>query len=306
MDALPDFEEGRSTYRPPRFQKMVSRNRGIPKKGSSSRNTKGYDCCHKCRKPGHFIKDCPLHNQVHYKHNADKVGKRNLVPDRKFKKRDVADNIIKQALVAVGDSSRESEGDNEKEDTFMMAAERKAAKYDSLFALMAKSDEDEEDDDDEVNFFDVQRNLKYYSSKKLMALANILINAYHSLIKEKDALTKKFATIGYERDNLVVVVVNLKETIECVRKEKEVLTKKVVNIEHERDDLSVVGVDLKKTIEELKKESRLGNTQKGKKVASEAYIKLSVKSSLCAELEKNKQLQEELGRVKSDLEKSPK
>ncbi|XP_070005826.1 uncharacterized protein [Nicotiana sylvestris] len=56
-------------------------------------------------------------------------------------------------------------------------------------------------------------------------------------------------------------------------------------------------------------ESRPENSQKGKEVASEAHIKLesdlnSVKSSLCAELEKNKQLQEELGRVKSDLEKS--
>nr|XP_009766325.1 PREDICTED: uncharacterized protein LOC104217716 [Nicotiana sylvestris] len=177
-----------------------------------------------------------------------------------------------------------------------------------------------------------------------MSLANVLIDAYHGLINDKDdltvelgeaeqsredlevrvvnleetieslkkekyALTEKIANIGHARDNLVVVVVNLKDTIDCVRKEKEVLTEKVVNIEHERDDLSVVGVDLKKTIEELKMESRPGNTQKGKKVASEAYIKLeselnSVKSSLCVELEKNKQLQEELGRVKSDLEKS--
>ncbi|XP_070006949.1 uncharacterized protein [Nicotiana sylvestris] len=293
---------------------MVSRNGGIPKKGSSSRNTKGYDCCHKCRITGHFIKGYPLHNQVHYKHNANK-----------------------------GYFSSESEGENEKEDTSVMAAESKSAKYDSVFALIEKSDEDEEEDDDEVNFFDVRRNLKYYSPKKLMSLANVLIDAYHSLIndkddltvelgeaeqlredlkvrvvdleetieslkKEKDALTKKIANIGHERDNLVVVVINLKETIEYVRKEKEVLTEKFVNIDHERDDLSIVGVDLKKTIEELKMESRPGNTQKGKKVASEAYIKLeselnSVKSSLCAELEKNKQLQEELGRVKSDLEK---
>jgi len=168
---------------------MVSRNRGIPKKGSSSRNTKGYDCCHKCRKTGHLIKDSPFHNQVHYKHNADKVGKRNLVPDRKFKRRDVADNIVKQALAAWGDSSSESEGDNEKEDTSMMAAERKAAKYESIFALMAKSDEDEEDDDDEVNFLDVQRNLKSYSKKKLVSLANVLIDAYHNLKRMKKMMT---------------------------------------------------------------------------------------------------------------------
>ncbi|XP_070007424.1 uncharacterized protein [Nicotiana sylvestris] len=51
------------------------------------------------------------------------------------------------------------------------------------------------------------------------------------------------------------------------------------------------------------------NTQKGKEVASKAHLKLEnklklVKSSLCAELEKNKQLQEKLGRLKSDIEKS--
>ncbi|XP_070041489.1 uncharacterized protein [Nicotiana tomentosiformis] len=45
-----------------RFQKMVCRNGGIPKKGSSSR-PKGYDCCQKCEKPRNIIKDCPLHKQ---------------------------------------------------------------------------------------------------------------------------------------------------------------------------------------------------------------------------------------------------
>ncbi|XP_075076411.1 uncharacterized protein LOC142163060 [Nicotiana tabacum] len=106
-------------------------------------------------------------------------------------------------------------------------------------------------------------------------------------------------------------LVDLKKTIECVRKEKEILTERVANIEHERDDLLVVVVDLKEILGELKMESRPENPQKGKVVASEAHIKLEselnlVKSSLCVELEKNKQIQEELGRVKSDLEKSRK
>ncbi|XP_070031583.1 uncharacterized protein [Nicotiana tomentosiformis] len=177
-----------------------------------------------------------------------------------------------------------------------------------------------------------------------MSLENVLIDAYHSLIndkyaltvelgeaeqtrdelviivvdlketienlkKEKDALDKKIAHIEHERDYLMVDVVDLKETFECVRKEKEVLAERVTNIEHKRDDLLVVVVDLKETIGEPKIESRPENSQKGKAVASEVHIKLeselnSVKSSLCAELEKNKQLHEELGRVMSDLEKS--
>ncbi|XP_070035441.1 uncharacterized protein [Nicotiana tomentosiformis] len=78
-----------------RFQKMIQKHGGIPKKGSSSRNFKGNDCCHKCRKSGHFIKDCPPYKQDHYKTNTDKVAKINQVPDRKFKRRDIVDNMMK-------------------------------------------------------------------------------------------------------------------------------------------------------------------------------------------------------------------
>ncbi|XP_070032745.1 uncharacterized protein [Nicotiana tomentosiformis] len=203
-----------------------------------------------------------------------------------------------------------------------MAIESEATEYDSIFALMAQSDNDEDYDDDEVNFLDVRRNQKFYSPKKLMSLENVLIDTYHSLIndkyaltmelgeveqtkdelvimvvdlketienlkKEKDALDEKIANIEHERDDLMVAMVDLKETCECVRKEKEILDERVTNIEHESDDLLVVVVDLKETIGEPKIESRPENSQKGKEVASEAHIKL-----------------EKLGRVKSDLEKS--
>ncbi|XP_070005419.1 uncharacterized protein [Nicotiana sylvestris] len=221
-----------------------------------------------------------------------------------------------------------------------MAVENEATEYYSIFALMAQSDEDE----DEINFLDVQRNMKSYSPKKLMSLANMLIDAYHSLINDKDALTmelreaeqtrddlvvvvvdlkeiienlkkeknaleEKIASIEHERDDLMMVVVDLKETIECPSKEKETLTKRVAIIEQERDDLVVVVVNLKETIEEFKIVIGLKTLKNGKEVASEAQIKLEnelnlVKTSLCVELEKNKQLQEELGKVKSNLKKS--
>nr|XP_009618787.1 uncharacterized protein LOC104110921 [Nicotiana tomentosiformis] len=111
------------------------------------------------------------------------------------------------------------------------------------------------------------------------------------------------------RDDLIVVVVDLKETVGCIKKEKEALTEKADSIEHERYDLLVVVVYLKDTIEELNGEGRHEILKKGKEVANETHLRLedeikSVKSSLCIELEKNKQLQEELSRVKSDLEKS--
>ncbi|XP_070036589.1 uncharacterized protein [Nicotiana tomentosiformis] len=265
---------------------MVHRNGGIPKRGSSSK-PKGYDLCHKCGKPGQFIKDCPLLKKDQYKHNTYKATKRNPVPDKRFKKKNAADNVVKQTLAAWGDSSSESEEDDDQGDSSMMARESKATEYDSIFALMAQSEND--DDDDEVNFLDVQRNL--------------------NLINDKNALTVELGYIEHERDDLLVVVVDLKETIECVKKEKEALTEKVANIEHDRDDLLVVVIDLKETIEELKGEGRHEILQKGKEVADETHLRLEdeiklVKSSLCVELEKNKQLQEELSRVKSDLEKS--
>ncbi|XP_070020263.1 intracellular protein transport protein USO1-like [Nicotiana sylvestris] len=337
-------EDAGIAYLTKRFQKVVRRNEGIPKRGSSSK-IKGYDLCHKCGKPGHFIKDFPLLKQDQYKYNTNKAAKRNQVPNKQFKRKDAADNVVKQTLAIWGDSSSKSEEDDNQGDSSMMEVESETTEYDSIFSLIAKSDNDEDDDDDdEVNFLDVQRNLKSYSLKKLMSLANVLIYMCHSLIndkdalivelgeakqlrddlvvvvvdlketieslnKEKDALTKKIANIEHARDDLVVFVVDLKETIECVKKEKEILIERVSNIKHQRDDLLVVVVDLKEIIEELKRESRPGNTQKGKEVVSEAHLRLedelkSVKSSLCAELEKNRQLQEDLGKVKNDLEKS--
>ncbi|XP_070015612.1 uncharacterized protein [Nicotiana sylvestris] len=175
--------------------------------------------------------------------------------------------------------------------------------------MMGKDEED--DDEDEVNLLDVQRNLKSYSQKKLISLANILIDAYHNLINDKNVLTMELGEIERERDNLVVVMDDLKKTIEGLKRENDILTERITNIEHERDDLLVVVVDLKETIEELRRKNSPVNTHKGKEVASEAHLRLenelkSAKSSLCAELEKNRQLQADLGRVKSDLEKSRK
>ncbi|XP_070042464.1 uncharacterized protein [Nicotiana tomentosiformis] len=239
----------------------------------------------------------------------DKAAKKNPVPDKRFKRKEIANNVVKQALAAWGDSSSESGEDDAQGDTSVMVVESKTADYDSIFALMAKSNDDENNDDDEVNFLDVQRNMKSYSQKKLISLVNILIGAYHNLINDKNALTIELGEVENERDDLVIVVVGLKETIKDLMKEKSVMIKKVEDVEYERYDLLVVVMDLKETIEKLKRENSSGTVQKGNKVASETHIKLenklkSVKSSLCAELERNRQLQEDLGRVKNDLEKS--
>ncbi|XP_070051363.1 uncharacterized protein [Nicotiana tomentosiformis] len=190
-----------------------------------------------------------------------KMPKRNPVPDKCFKRKNATDNVVKQALAAWGESSSESEKENDHGDSSMMAVESEATEYDSIFSLMDQSDDDEDDDDDEETI----ENLK----------------------KEKDALDEKIAHIEHERDDLMVAVVDLKETFECVRKEKEVLAERVANIEHERDDLLVVVVDLKETIGEPKIESRLENSQKGKEVPSEAHIKLEKLGRVKSDLEKS-------------------
>ncbi|XP_070004499.1 spindle pole body component 110-like [Nicotiana sylvestris] len=237
---------------------------------------------------------------------------------------------------SMGGSSSESEDETDAGDSSMIVAKSEENEYDSTFALMAQSDDDKNDDNNEVNFRDVQRKLKSYSPKKLMSLANVLIDAYHNLLedkdalilelgeveqirddlvvcvvdlketicelkKEKDVLTKKISNLEHKRDDLVVVVVDHKETIENFSKEKEALVKTVTEIEEERDDLLVVSADLRETMEVLGTKSKPGNTGKGKEIASEEHIRLenelkAVRTRMCVETEKNKHLQTELER----------
>ncbi|XP_070016967.1 uncharacterized protein [Nicotiana sylvestris] len=337
-------EDSDMAYLTKRFQKMVRRNGDIPKWGSSSK-TRNNDLCHGCGKSGHFIKDCSFAKQEQYKQNPDKAGERNLVPEKRFNRKSVADNIVKQALAAWGDSSSESERESDVENSSMIVLETEATKYDSLFALMAQSyDDDEEDEDDEVNFRDVQRNLKSYSSKKLRSLSNVLIDAYYNLVNDKETLTielgeaeqsrddlvvcivdlnetianlkldrealnEKITSVKNKRDDLMVVVVDLNETIEGLNNKKHTLEEKISSTEKERDDLLVICADLEETIEGLNREHKNINLVKGKEVASESHILLekeltTVKTSLCSELERNQQLQTELEKVRNDLEKS--
>ncbi|XP_070014925.1 uncharacterized protein [Nicotiana sylvestris] len=263
--------------------------------------------------------------------------------EKRFNRKSAADNIVKQDLAAWGDFSSESKRESDAEKSSMMAMETEAAKYDSLFALMAQSNDDE-DEDDEVNFRDFQINLKSYSSKKLRSLSNVLIYAYYSLVndkeiltielreaeqsrddllvcvvdlnetianleQEKEALNEKITSVENERDDLMVVVVDLKETIQGLSNEKHTLEEKVASSEEERDDLLVTCIDIEETIEGLNREHRNVSLGKGKEVASESHILLEkeltvVKTILYSELERNQQLQTELEKVRNDLEKS--
>ncbi|XP_070037073.1 uncharacterized protein [Nicotiana tomentosiformis] len=180
--------------------------------------------------------------------------------------------MVKQALAAWRDSYSESESEDDQGDTSVMAIENESSEYDSIFALMAKSDNDEDKEEDEVNFFNIQRNLKIYSQKKLMSLANVLIDAYHSLINEKKSLTEEISDVKQERDDMVVTILNLKEQVEEVTRENILLKNQM---------------------------EKWMNNPKGKEAASEAQLDLDnelkkVKTSLATELEKNRELQEDL------------
>nr|XP_016497295.1 PREDICTED: uncharacterized protein LOC107816123 [Nicotiana tabacum] len=231
---------------------MVRRNGGILKRGNSSK-PKNYDLCHKCGKPGHFIKDCPLLKQEHSKYNPKKAAKRNSVPDKDFKRKGSADNVVKQALAAWGDSSSEFEDETDVGDSSMMAVETSVfidsyhSHVEDKDALTLELGEAEQTRDDLV-----------------MCVVD-LKETICELKKENFVLTEKIANIEHERDDLVVVVVDHKETIENFKKEREALMKRVTEIEEERDDLLVVIANLRKTIEGLGTESKPGNSKKEKR-----------------------------------------
>ncbi|XP_070012926.1 uncharacterized protein [Nicotiana sylvestris] len=303
-------EDSDMAYLTKRIQKIVRRNGEMLRRGSFSK-PKNYDLCHKCGKPGHFIKDYPLLKQVFSKYNPEKADKRNPISLKEFKRKRFVDNVVKHALAAWG---------------------------------IPLVNDDKNNGNKEVNFRDVQRNLKSYSPKKLMSLANVLIDAHHNLLEDKDDLILELREADKTRDDLVVCVVDLKETICELKKEKNVLTKRISNLEHERYDLVVVVIDHKETIKNFSEEnealakrvtkieeerddllveiagprktmegprtkSKPRNTGKGKEIAREEHIRLEnelkgMRTRMCVEAEKNKHIQTELERVKNDLENS--
>ncbi|XP_047263642.1 uncharacterized protein LOC124896147 [Capsicum annuum] len=60
-----------------RFLKVLRRNGGFQRRGNSSGSIARNDLCHKCRKAGHFIKECPMHKLEHkdYRRGGPDEGK---------------------------------------------------------------------------------------------------------------------------------------------------------------------------------------------------------------------------------------
>ncbi|XP_070025485.1 uncharacterized protein [Nicotiana sylvestris] len=97
-------------------------------------------------------------------------------------------------------------------------------------------------------------------SSMMVVEASVLIDAYHSLVEDRDSLTLELGEAKQTRDDLVAVVTDYKETIK--------------NFKEERNDLLAVIADLRETIERPETKSKPESSGKGKEIASEEHIRL--------------------------------
>lgn len=104
------------------FQMVVRKNGGFIRRGNANKSSNRNVLYHKYSKPGHFIKECPMHN-IGYKNYVKAGGVKGKIKDcvpQKFKKRANADYVIKKDLPTLGDSSSKSDQYHPK-DASMMA-----------------------------------------------------------------------------------------------------------------------------------------------------------------------------------------
>lgn len=82
--------------------------------------------------------------------------------------------------------------------------------YDSVFALVAKSDDDE---DAKVTILDIKENLEDYSLKELRSLVVVLKDSMCEIIKVKDLLNKKIDEPEIENVELIEQMSNFKKVV---------------------------------------------------------------------------------------------
>ncbi|XP_049360413.1 uncharacterized protein LOC125825116 [Solanum verrucosum] len=127
-----------------KVSKIVRKHRGLRKAGNSNRAANANYLCHKCGKPGHFIRDCPMHKVEHKdypSHRGDKCKKRDSIPDNKRRKT-AAHYVVKKMLPILDDSSSESGESEHHEDSSMFAVKEDEDGFDAIFAFMEKSDDE--------------------------------------------------------------------------------------------------------------------------------------------------------------------
>nr|XP_016469051.1 PREDICTED: uncharacterized protein LOC107791481 [Nicotiana tabacum] len=208
---------------------------------------------------------------------------------------DTAKEIWEAFQIAYDGTTQVKQDKSNTDDSYTMAVEGEETRYDSTLALMAQSDNDEENGNEEVNFRDVQKNLKSYSPKKLMCLTDVLFTVFCSLVEDMDSLFLELEESEHTRKDLVAVITDQKNAIETLRKEKS--------------DLLAEVADQREQIVEPLNKSKPENPERGKEIVSEEYVRLedemkALRCTMSAEIEKNELLQANLEKVMNDLEKS--
>lgn len=120
--------------------------------------------------------------QEYLKSGGYKIKRKDEFP-KKSRRKVVADYKVKQPLAIWRDTSSESDESKKNKDFSMLAVEE--ISYNSLFALMEKSEDEEEN---KVTLFDIKKKLNNYSHKKITKLANVLLNYVCELIIQRDLL----------------------------------------------------------------------------------------------------------------------
>lgn len=102
----------------------------------------------------------------------------------------------------------------------MMVVKNDVQIYDSLFVLMAKSDDDE---NEKATILDIKNNLKDYSPKELRSLAIMLIDYECDLTKYKESLSKNIDELEVENMELIEQMPKLQEYCQSLSFENDLL-----------------------------------------------------------------------------------
>ncbi|XP_049399696.1 uncharacterized protein LOC125863713 [Solanum stenotomum] len=191
-------EEDEMAYVTKRFQKIIKKHDVFQKKASTSRATNANDLYHKCGKPGHFMRDCPSQKQ---ETQNFRPRKKDLVPDSARRKAH-ADQLVRKAFAVWGNDSSESEEDVESyEDVSMMAIKDDENVFNSIFSLMAKSNDEE--GLNEVTLFYLKDDLDTLPIKNLRKLAALLIDSVDERTTENLMLNEKISLCEDENSTLM-------------------------------------------------------------------------------------------------------
>ena len=220
------------------------------------------------------MRDCPSQKQ---ETQDFRPRRRDQVLDN-AKRKDHSDQLVKKALVVwVNASSESKEETDSPEDILMMAIQDDETVYNSIFSLMAKSDNEE--DLNEVTLFDLKDDLDTLSINRLRKLVALLIDSVDELTSEKLMISEKLSMC--EDENSVLNAQMSEVSIRIGIRETD-------SLEPSEGPGTSVGGKRKLSILEEELEEK---------------VKI-LESKLVASLETNSQLRMDLSKVKEELSHS--